>query len=273
MTNTPANTHEQSAARAFSKQAQSFDHLYSADTIIRYKRKRVREHINHFLQPHSTVLELNSGTGEDAIYFAGQGHHVHATDISEGMMEKLVSKVKDQQLEHAITHEICSFTELENLAQQGPYDHIFSNFAGLNCTGRLGKVLDSFAFLLKPGGTVTLVVLPKFCLWEFLLVFKGMFKTAFRRFRGRKGARAHIEGEYFRCWYYNPSFIRHHLKESFSVVSLEGLCTIVPPSYMENFASKHPSLYRFLEKKENRLKNKWPWKVIGDYYIMTLRKK
>ena len=54
-------------------------------------------------------------------------------------------------------------------------------FAGLNCTDELGKVLDSFNDLLKPGGRVTLVILPKFCLWEFLLIFKGKFRTAFRR--------------------------------------------------------------------------------------------
>ena len=99
---------------------------------------------------------------------------------------------------------------------RGPYDLIFSNFAGLNCTNELDKVLQSFDSLLKPGGIVTLVILPKFCLWEFLLLFKGKFKTAFRRFSGSKGAKAHIEGEYFRCWYYNPSFIRKHLKNSFS---------------------------------------------------------
>jgi len=46
----------------------------------------------------------------------------------------------------------------------------------------LSKVLDSFDPLLKPGGMVTLVILPKFCLWETLLLFKGKFRTAFRRF-------------------------------------------------------------------------------------------
>lgn len=268
-----AKIHEQAAAQAFNKQAPLFDALYQQDTIIQYKRKRVREHLEQFLQPHSQILELNAGTGDDAIYLAQQGHHVHATDISETMQEILLKKVKAEQLDQHVTHEICSFTELENLVQQGPYDHIFSNFAGLNCTGRLSKVLDSFNWLLKPGGYATLVILPKFCLWEFLLLFKGKFKTAFRRLAGRKGARAHIEGQYFRCWYYNPAYIRRHLKDSFEVVAVEGLCTMVPPSYIENFAVKHPKLYRFLEKSENKWKSKWPWKVMGDYYVITMRKK
>ena len=264
--------HEQAAA-AFSKQAPVFDTIYNTDTITQYKRVRVRDHIKQFLPPQSHILELNAGTGDDAVYFALQGHAVHATDISKGMQEMLVKKIKQQQLEKKVTYELCSFTELENLQRQGPYDHIFSNFAGLNCTNDLEKVLSSFFFLLKPGGFVTLVILPKFCLWEFLLLFKGKFKTAFRRFTGGKGAKAHIEGEYFKCWYYNPSFIKNYLKDSFDVVSIEGLCSLVPPSYLKNFAEKHPKLYRYLKKREDKWKSNWPWKSIGDYYIITLKKK
>lgn len=267
------HTIEGTAATAFSRQAPLFDQLYSSDAIIRYKRQRVRAHTENFLPLHSHILELNAGTGEDAIYFAQQGHHVHATDISAAMQDILRGKVAEKKLQPSVTQEICSFTELEQLQQQGPYDHIFSNFAGLNCTSQLDKVLASFTPLVKPGGTVTLVVLPKFCLWEFLLLFRGHFKTAFRRFAGKKGAQAHIEGAHFRCWYYNPSFIRKKLKANFDVVALEGLCTIVPPSYIENFAVKHPRLYRSLVKKEDRWKSSWPWRVIGDYYIITLRKK
>lgn len=273
MTDTSVKISEQAAANAFSKQAPVFDQLYCADTIIQYKRKRVRDHIEQWLAPQSQILELNAGTGEDAIYFAQKDHLIHATDISANMEEMLVKKLNEAKLENKITHELCSFTELENLRQPGPYNYIFSNFAGLNCTNQLEKVMDSFSFLLNPGGLVTLVLMPKFCLWEFLLLFKGKFKTAFRRFAGRKGAKAKIEGEYFRCWYYNPSYIQKYLKVSFDTVSIEGLCTLVPPSYMENFAGKHSKLYQYLKKREDKWKLNWPWKSIGDYYIITLKKK
>ena len=272
MTETPASIQEQAASAAFSKQAPVFDRLYSADPIIQYKRKRVRSHVEEFLPPHSSILELNTGTGEDTIYFAQKKHTIHATDISPAMQEIMLKKIKEISEKELITYELCSYTNLEKLQKTGPYDLIFSNFAGLNCTGELEKVLDSFSLLLKPGGWVTLVLLPKFCLWEFLLLFKGKFKTAFRRFTGKRGTRARIEGEFFRCWYYNPSFIRKHLKDSFELITLEGLCTLVPPSYMENFTERHPGLYRFLERREQQWKRKWPWKVIGDYYIITLRK-
>ena len=150
---------------------------------------------------------------------------------------------------------------------------VFSNFAGLNCTGDLAKVLASLSSLLNPNGLVTFVILPKFCLWETMLVFKGKFRTAFRRFFSSNGRKARVEGNYFKCWYYNPSYITKRLKKEFEVVGIEGLCTIVPPSYMEGFAEKHPSSFKFLRKWENRLKTRWPWKYIGDYYIISLRKK
>ncbi|HKZ67589.1 MAG TPA: class I SAM-dependent methyltransferase, partial [Chitinophagaceae bacterium] len=226
-----------------------------------------------WLQPGSAILELNAGTGDDAIFFAQLGHTVHATDISAAMQDLLAKKAKKHGLQNNITHELRSYTDLEDLQSRGPYDLIFSNFAGLNCTNKLPGVLQSFDSVLKPGGLITLVVLPKFCLWEFLLLFKGKFKIAFRRFSGTKGTKAHIEGEFFRCWYYDPSFIRKHLEESFDMVALEGLCTFVPPSYLEGFADKYPKIYKSLINKESKWKMKWPWNGIGDYYIITLKKK
>jgi ubiquinone/menaquinone biosynthesis C-methylase UbiE len=264
---------EELAAKAFSLQSLSFDEIYSGNPIIQYKRERVREHVLPLLVFNSHILELNSGTGEDAIWFAQQGHTVHATDISPGMQDILKSKTAAFDLDGKISTEIISFTQLKELKQKTAYDMIFSNFAGLNCTGELEKVLDSFYPLLKPGGIVTLVILPKFSLWEFLLLFRGKFKTAFRRFFSKSGVTAHIEGIHFKCWYYNPSYITEHLKKEFDLLAVEGLCTLVPPSYLEGFAEKHPGTFAYLKTKEENWKSKWPWKNIGDYYIISLRKR
>lgn len=265
------STNETDASTAFSRQSVIFDEIYSTNTIVNYKRARVRQHVLQYLTPNSSILELNSGTGEDALFFAQNGHRVHATDISTGMQQML--RQKTEAYRDQISTEICSFTQLGQLQNQGPFDHIFSNFGGLNCTGELDKVLLSFDQLLKPGGKVTLVVIPGFCLWETLLVFKGKFKTAFRRFFSSKGRTAHIEGTYFKCWYYNSSFIIKTLQKSYKVLHMEGLCTIVPPSYIEGFAEKHPKTYQFLKNKEDKLKSRWPWKYMGDYFIISLEKK
>src|SRR4051812_29321416 len=95
-------SYEQQAAAAFNKQAAVFDKIYSSNAIIQYKRKRVRDHVERFIKPNSKILELNAGTGEDAIYFAQRGHLVHATDVSEGMQKELLQKVKTNHLEGKI---------------------------------------------------------------------------------------------------------------------------------------------------------------------------
>jgi ubiquinone/menaquinone biosynthesis C-methylase UbiE len=271
--NEPVNyINEQHVAQAFTGQSAIFDQLYASNGIVAYKRKRVRQFLLKYLDPGSHILELNAGTGDDAIYLAKQGYRVHATDISTGMQARLQEKVLSQGMNAFVSQELCSFTSLENLTEKGPFDCIFSNFAGLNCTGDLTKVLASFDSLLKPGGMVVLVVLPRFCLWEFLMIFKGKFKTAFRRFFSSAGRKAKIDGALFTCWYYSPRFISRALKGKFELKELEGLCTIVPPSYIENFPEKFPGLYGSLCRMENRLMGKWPWKYIGDYFIISLQK-
>ena len=206
-------------AAAFDNQSEGFDAAYAQNLIIQYKRKRVRDHVETLLKPKSQILELNAGTGDDSIFFAQRGHRIHATDISTGMQARLSKKIRSHQVDDKVTHEICSFSNLQNLNRPGPYDFIFSNFAGLNCTGDLDKVLRSFKPLLKNDGIVTLVLLPKYCLWETLLIFRGKFQTAFRRFFSSHGRKAHIEGEYFMCWYYNPSYIIKKLKNNFDLLS------------------------------------------------------
>ena len=261
------------AAEAFNRQAPVFDALYETDPIIQYKRHRVREHMLWLLPPSADVLELNCGSGTDAIYFAGEGHRVHATDISAGMLRVLEEKISTSMLKTRISMERCSFTELPLLENKGPFDHIYSNFGGLNCTGEIHEVLQALPSLLKPGGTVTLVIISRFCLWETMMLFRGKFKTAFRRFFSGAGRKAMVEGHSFRCWYYAPQQVQKLMQKDFELLSLEGLCTLVPPSYMEGFAQKYPRLFHFLLARENKWKGRWPWKAMGDYYIISFRKK
>jgi len=195
--------------------------------------------------------------------------HNIATDISEGMIAQLRRKSELAGCKN-ISYEICSFNSTEQLLNKGPFDHIFSNFAGLNCSADLGAVLTGLDQRLTPGGFMTLVILPSFCLWETLLFFKGNWKTAFRRFTS-KLANAKIDKNAFNCYYYQPSYITRHLKH-YRLVSLKGLCTIVPPSYIQGFGNKYPSLFSKMKKLEKRFASSWPWRSIGDYYIITIQK-
>ena len=257
---------------AFSKQSPIFDEIDDNNQLILWVRNRVHDEVLAHIPQHAHLLELNCGTGIDALFFARNGIRVTATDNAEGMLAQLNKKVADAQMEDKITTARCSFNELEKLGDEIKYDYVFSNFGGLNCTNQLDKVLTDIDRLLKPDGRFTLVIMPKVCLWEMFMVFRGYFKTAFRRFR-KGGTKAKVEGLYFDCFYYNPQFIIDHLADSFRLVSLKGLSITVPPPFIEHFVERHPRLFARLERWENKIWDKAPFKSWGDHFMITMEKK
>ncbi len=262
---------EEQASAAFSAQAPVFDTIDAENGLITWMRRRIQAEVMRFARTGDLMLELNCGTGIDALHFARQGLRVHATDNAPGMLAELRRKIGAEGLKDCITTERCSFNQLENLGADMGYDYVFSDFGGLNCTDRLDKVLADIDRLLKPGGRMTLVIMPRVCLWELAMVFRGYFRTAFRRLR-RGGAPAQVEGIPFQCYYYDPSFVIRALGPGYRVLSLKGLSVVVPPPFIEGFAESRPRLLSRLEAWEDRLCSRPPFNRWGDHYAITLEK-
>jgi ubiquinone/menaquinone biosynthesis C-methylase UbiE len=262
---------EQNVSAAFSAQSGIFDEIDEKNPIIKWMRAKVRAHVLTFWKAGESVLELNAGTGLDAIYFAQHGMNVHATDNADGMLKQLNTKVSRLGLTDKVTVEQCSFLELNKLSKTG-FNHIFSNFGGLNCTDKLDKVIDSFYDILKPGGTVTLVLMPPVCPWEMALALSGNFKLAFRRLK-KGGAPSHLEGKYFTTYYYPPSKVKKMFGKRYNTESLKALGAFVPPPYLEDFPKKHPRLYKSLQSIEHSVESIPPFRSWADHYIITMKKK
>jgi ubiquinone/menaquinone biosynthesis C-methylase UbiE len=252
---------------AFTRQSSVFDHNQESNPILVWMRKQVRDHVMNFLRKGDRILEINAGTGLDAVYFAEKGFNIHATDYSPGMIEKLKEKTGAGNLSDKITFEQCSFTEL-NRINKGKFDYIFSNFGGLNCIPDLTTVTQHFPDLLNRNGRITLAIMPPVCPWEILLALKGNFKTAFRRLR-KNGTTAHIEGVYFKSFYHTPSKVIKALGSDFRKLKLRGLASFTPPPYMENFPKRFPRLFGFLNKLDESFCNYFPWNSCGDFFIVT----
>jgi len=56
--------------RAFSKQSLHYDEEDRTNHILIDMREQVYAHVNNYLKPGSSILELNAGTGIDAVHFA-----------------------------------------------------------------------------------------------------------------------------------------------------------------------------------------------------------
>lgn len=265
------NIHKSTVSNAFSRQSEVFDKIYSENLLSEYMRKKFREELLKFARPESRILELNCGTGMDTIYLASKGFDIVATDNAPGMLAKISEKVKALNLEHKVHVVPCDFEQIGNL-QQGTFDHIYSNFSGLNCTRNLADILQQLKPLLNPGGKVSLVLMPMVCPWELIMICKGMFRTAFRRF-GKNGANARIENVHFRTWYYNPSYVKRVTREDYDVLSLKGICITVPPPFIENFVERYPKLFAMLERLDKKIEYHFPFTYCCDQYMITLQLK
>lgn len=253
---------------AFSRQAPHYDSYEENNHILKWMRGQVQRHALTHLHPGDHILEINAGTGIDAVYFAQLGCRVHATDFSDEMIKQLDKKIARLKLQNQITTQQISYTELNNI--QKKYDYIFSNFGGLNCIPNLSPVAKSIPKLLKPGGMVTLVIMPPVCPWELALILRGHFKTAVRRLH-RNGTVAHVEGVHFRSYYFAPGQILKTFGKDFRKIAVRGLGSISPPPYMENFPRRYPGIYRLLTTIDERLSYFPPFNRWADHFILTMQ--
>lgn len=261
---------EENVGLAFSRQAQEYDKIDLVNPVVRWMRTEVRNHMLSILKPGNKILELNAGSGLDAVFFAEQGFSVHATDNAPGMINAIKEKVHFKNLHDKITIQTCSLNRLEEI-EQGKYNYVFSNFGGINCIQDIKPLIANIDRLLPVKGFITLVVLPPICPIELMLALKGNFKVAFRRLK-KDGTESHLNGVYFKTYYYSPEKIIKQFGSNYKLVSLRGLGITVPPPYLDKHMIKHPKIFRFLTSIEKYICQRFPFNRWGDYSIISLQK-
>ncbi len=260
---------ETNVSKAFGKQSVIFDKIYDSNPIVNYMRNLIRQEVLAGLHPNDHILEINAGTGSDALFFAQAGYKVTALEISPEMVSKAKEKIRFHNLENQINFIQQSFEEVSQV--EGTFDYVYSNFGGLNCTPNLLEVVHQLLSKLKPGGKSTLTILPPFTLWEKLHILKGDFKMFGRR-KYKSPSVAQIEGVSFNCWYYKPKEVIDSLNGLVSDVSVTGLCIFVPPSFLRTFPKKFPRVFKLLTKLDRKVSKLPLFNSIGDYFMITYTK-
>ncbi len=215
------------------------------------------------------VLELNCGTGEDAVHLAKSGHVITATDISEEMLERARKKAAEQGISHKIHLDRLDITQIGSSPLNHKFDLVFSNFGGLNCIGQteLEKFKGDIRKLLKPNGTLIMVIMPELCIWEsFYFLTKLRLSQVFRR--KKPSVMADVSGVAVETWYYSPKKLSKVFKPEFSKVRVKPIGFFAPPSYMETFVKRHPLFFRFIAFMEQRFSRfGWQSQMADHYYI------
>lgn len=271
MTLTPGSIIPQAEAvnRGFSRQSATYDDADRNNLVLQDLRRQVYSHVEKFLKPASRVLELNAGTGLDALHFVSQGHRIHATDLSDGMISQVKRKIQQNNITAQLTCQQLSYTEL-NKSSEKDFDYVFSNFGGLNCVRDLSQVTRNLPGLLNDEAYVTFVIMPPVSLWELTWVLKGDLQKAGRRLR-KEGTVAHVEGEYFKTYYHSLNEIRKSLQPFFNLIACESLALVSPPPHCSTFPVKHPHIYNFLRASDKLMRHLYPFNRWGDHLIATFQ--
>ena len=258
------------AGRAFDSIAEEYDALFTNSLIGRAQRTVVWERARALFKAGSHVLELNCGTGEDAVFLARQGVAVTACDASARMIERALSRELAADVPGPIEFLLLPSERLHKLPAGQRFDGALSNFSGLNCISDLGSIASELATRLHPGSGALLCLSTRFCLWEMLFYFAQGDKRAFRRCSGFH--RAKIGTDTFPVYYPTLRSIRRSFKPFFRVRSITGVGICVPPSYLEGWATRHRGLFRICKWVDSIICG-WPGiRVLGDHMLLHLER-
>jgi ubiquinone/menaquinone biosynthesis C-methylase UbiE len=270
MTSLAAPT-EHPAGRAFDSIAERYDDIFTHSLIGRAQRQVVWERIRQVFKPGDYVLEVNCGTGQDALFLAGHQIVVLACDASEKMVGVARRRLLTENPSAPVEFRVLPIERLSELSRGRLFDGILSNFSGLNCVRDVVRAARDFAALVRPGGALLLCVSSRVCIWESLwFLSHGKHKEAFRRWPGR--ARTALGERVVEVHYPTIRHLRTVFAPWFSLRSTIGVGVVVPPSYMEAFVCRRRVLLRGMCNVD-RLICSWPvFRVLGDHVLLRLER-
>jgi ubiquinone/menaquinone biosynthesis C-methylase UbiE len=257
-------------AQAFNLISEDFDRDLEND-ITKRIRENIYEMIEGLVLPGSSIVDINCGTGIDAIALARRGFRVTGIDISPKMIEHAKRKAEQDHLQN-VSFLHGSFERLSEVFDQ-PADLVLSNFAGLNCSVDLSVVAREVGCIISPGGFLLAVVMPRFSFWESLSYFlRGQWRGSIRRFRKQTTATG-FRGKTFIVHYHSPTSFERAFQPWFDVRQLIGVSIFSPSPQSMSFYRSYPRLVRWLERLDDLVAPLPLFRSIGDHYIMVLQRR
>ena len=110
------------------------------------------EEIVKKLPGNANVLDCSCGTGNHAIWFARQGYHVYASDISEGMLDAAKEKARKEKVN--IVFFRSTWTELPGMTDEH-FDLVVAPGNSLSHLENVNMAVDVFRSIkkiIRPGG-------------------------------------------------------------------------------------------------------------------------
>jgi SAM-dependent methyltransferase len=231
--------------------ADTYARDFSDSLSGRASRRSVWRALDQAFSPGQRVLELNCGTGIDAVHLAARGIRVLACDISPRMIEQARRLAIQANLSDRIEFRVLQNESISALASDGPFDGGFSSFSGLNCVQDFPGVASALARLLPARARFVAGMTGRLVPWEIVwFLAHGKPGKALRRLRR--------DSPYFNS---GPVQVRNYSVKEIAVVFAadfrltrwEGFGIAVPPSYLEPWARRFSGTTRLLAALDWRI--------------------
>ena len=260
-------TVQHQAGLVFNQMASKYDDTFTRSMIGRAQRDAVWRVLTKIFYPGDHVLELNCGTGEDALFLARNGISVTACDASEQMVRVASNRLRTEAPDAPVKFNLLPTERLHDLQSATLFDGAFSNFSGLNCVADLKKTADELAALLPPKAPLLICLSTRFCLWEMAwFTLHGNLGKAFRRCSGHTVAKV---GELpVNVYYPTVRKLQTLFSPSFALRSCVGIGVTVPPSYVETWIRSHPKMLNMLRAIDNVVSTCRGIRVLGDHVLL-----
>jgi ubiquinone/menaquinone biosynthesis C-methylase UbiE len=257
----------------FDHLAETYDAVFTNSLIGRAQRDSVWEELDRCFHPGQRIVEINCGTGVDAVHLAERGVEVVACDVAPRMIQVARQRLTRLKAGARVDFRVLATEQIAELAGEGPFDGVFSNFAGLNCVPDLSTAARDLARLLAPGATALLCMAGHTVAWEIIWYMgQGNPRKALRRFE-RGGTIGRIaEGVTVEVHYPSPRTMAHIFAPEFRLVRLKGVGVTVPPSYLEPLARRFPRVLRTLAGADRVLSRLPVIRALADHLLLEFQR-
>lgn len=241
-----------SAQSYWNAAAETYAKKFSETTVGRARRQAVWYDLERAFKPGQHILELNCGTGIDAVFLARKGIRVLACDLAPRMIELARELAAESPSATPPDFRILATENLTTLRNEGPFDGAFSNFSGLNCVDNLSQVAIDLEALLKPRARLLLCMMGRFVPWEIVrFLARGRPRQALMSLindHSNCGGNSEL-----RVQRPTVATITRQMAPAFRLVRWKGIGLTVPPSYTERWARHFPRLIDHLAAIDHRI--------------------
>jgi SAM-dependent methyltransferase len=217
------------------------------------------------------LLDIGSGTGNEALKMVQSGYNVLGIDISPAMVRQAQTKMAVYGLQRGVSFRTLPAAHLHKMDERGPFQGAYSSLGTLNTEPNLAGLAHDLDILLEPGAAFVAVVMNRHCLFETLRKLRRVDDGVLDRSIEWEEARAGAGGVVAPVKFYTPDEFATYFAPFFTVEAVCAFPLWMPPVQLHALYNDNPARFTRREGRERRMRT-WPgFRSWGDHFLMVLR--